>query len=61
MKAKTFLLQLPENAGYVVYDSTGMAVLNSVNSKPESFPLGAGCYILFMGDAGARFKVEIKD
>ncbi|GAA6428235.1 serine hydrolase domain-containing protein [Dielma fastidiosa] len=60
-EGKNISITVPENAGYVVYDSTGIAVLNSVNSKPESFPLGAGCYILFMGDAGARFKVEIKD
>lgn len=58
---KTMTIEVPENAGYVVYDSMGIAVVNHLYMKEDTFELGAGGYILFMGDAGARFKVEIKD
>lgn len=58
---KTMTITVPENAGYVVYDSSGIAVVNHLYMKEDTFELGAGGYILFMGDAGARFKVEIKD
>ena len=60
-EGKNISITVPENAGYVVYDAMGRVVLNSVKTKAETFPLGAGGYILFMGDAQARFKVEIND
>lgn len=58
---KTMTIEVPEYAGYVIYDVNGMTVANHIYMKEDTVELGAGGYILFLGDAGARFKVEIKD
>lgn len=55
---KTMRVQMPENAGFWVYDSEGTVTASSVLGDSPSVTLPEGGVIAFAGDPGARFQLR---
>lgn len=54
---KTMTVQMPENAGFWVYDAKGKIVASSVLWDDNSAELSKGGMIAFAGDPGAKFQL----
>ena len=57
---KTMAVQLPEDAGFYVYDQDFRPVASSVLWGDASAPLPEGGWVVFAGDAGARFHLSFR-
>ena len=55
---RTMAVTLPENGGFTVYDANGTAVASSAAWGDNSAVLPEGGYVVFAGDAGARFDLR---
>jgi len=56
---KTMTVDIPEGGGFGVYDAMGMPVHYSIASKDQSVLLPEGGMIVFGGNAGAVFKMNL--
>ena len=54
----TMTVQLPENAGFWVYDASGVVTASSVLWDETSAVLPEGGMVVFAGDPGARFHLR---
>ena len=59
-KNKTLKVITPKNGSVSVYDSNGNCIFNSITYNTTSVTLPAGGFVVFAGDAGAKFQVKIK-
>lgn len=57
---RTMTVQLPENAGFWVYDADGQVTASSVLWNDTSAILPEGGLLVFAGDAGARFHLSFQ-
>ena len=57
---KTMTVQVPEGAGFWVYDGSGQVVASSVLWGDTSVTLPEGGLIVFAGDPGARFHLRFQ-
>ena len=57
---KTMTVQVPENAGFWVYDAAGQVTASSVLWGDTSVTLPEGGLIAFAGDPGARFHLSFQ-
>ena len=57
---KTINIQIPENAGFWLYDSKGQVVASSVLGDAPAAELPEGGLIVFAGDPGARFELTFQ-
>ena len=55
---KTMTVQMPEDAGYWVYDSEGTVAASSVLGSGPSAKLPEGGLIVFAGDPGVKFQLS---
>ena len=55
---KTMTVQVPENAGFWVYDAAGQVTASSVLGDTGAVTLPEGGLVVFAGDAGARFHLR---
>lgn len=51
-------VQVPENAGFWVYDAAGQVTASSVLGDTGAVTLPEGGLVVFAGDAGARFHLR---
>ena len=59
LDGKTMTVQMPEGAGFVLFDAAGRTVNQSVVTGDTQFTLPGGGAIVFCGDAGDRFNLTI--
>ena len=57
---RTMTVQVPEDAGFWVYDGAGQVTASSVLWNDTSAELPAGGMIVFAGDPGARFHLSFR-
>ena len=57
---KTMTVQLPENAGFWVYDGSGQVTASSVLWGDTSAVLPQDGFVVFAGDVGARFHLSFQ-
>ena len=57
---KTINIQIPENAGFWLYDSKGQVVASNVLGDAPAAELPEGGLIVFAGDPGARFELTFQ-
>lgn len=57
---KTISVQVPQNAGFMIYDDKGVCVMNTVLMDSEKITLPEGGYLVFAGDIGAQFRIVIQ-
>lgn len=57
---KTLTVQMPEDAGFWVYDAKGNIAASSVLWDDASAKLSKGGLIVFAGDPGARFELTFQ-
>ena len=55
---KAMTVQVPENAGFWVYDAAGQVTASSVLGDTGAVTLPEGGLVVFAGDAGARFHLR---
>ena len=55
---KKLHIELPKKSGFVVYNEAGNVVTSSYLKKTKNVTLPKGGYIVFIGDAGAKFDVS---
>ena len=55
---KTMTVQLPEDAGFWVYDANGQVTASSVLGDTGAVTLPEGGLVVFAGDPGARFHLR---
>ena len=56
---KTMTVQVPEGAGFWVYDGSGQVVASSVLWGDTSVTLPEGGWMVFAGDAGSQFTIAL--
>jgi len=57
---KNAIIQVPENASFIVYDKNGVIQTNYYLAKKTKVKLPPNGLILFMGDAQSKFSITIK-
>ncbi|MFP3436057.1 hypothetical protein SB781_40530, partial [Paraburkholderia sp. SIMBA_061] len=57
---KSITVDSPENGGYAVYDEKGEMVHFSVATNQPSTQLPKNGFIVFGGDAGDVFQIQLK-
>jgi len=57
---KTMTVQMPEDAGFWVYDEKGSVTASSVLWDDESAKLSENGMVVFAGDAGAKFELTFQ-
>ena len=57
---RTMTVQVPEDAGFWVYDAAGQVAASSVLWDDTSVELPEGGMIVFAGDPGARFHLSFR-
>ena len=55
---KTMTVQVPEDAGFWVYDASGKVAASSVLGDTGAVTLPEGGMVVFAGEAGARFHLR---
>ncbi len=58
---KIMKVTLPEHGAFAVYDKNGICKTYSYVSNKKKIRLPKGGYVVFMGDANAKFTVKISD
>ena len=61
LAGKTLSVTLPETGGFTVYDANGIATASSVAYGDTSAVLPEGGWVVFAGDAGARFYLSLAE
>jgi len=56
---KTMTVDIPEGGGFAVYDAAGMLVNFSVATQDNSVVLPEGGLIVFGGNSGAKFSIQL--
>lgn len=59
-KGKTISVQVPQDAGFMVYDKKGICVMNTVLMDSEKTTLPEGGYLVFVGKIGAQFHITMQ-
>ncbi|MGL5676550.1 MAG: serine hydrolase domain-containing protein [Cellulosilyticaceae bacterium] len=60
LAGKTLQVEVPEKAGFMVYDAVGRCVFNTVVQKQTQVVLPEGGYVIFAGDPQSTFKITIQ-
>ncbi|MHA7581568.1 serine hydrolase [Chryseobacterium mucoviscidosis] len=59
-KGKVMTVKLPANAGFAVYDQTGICINHTVVSGKNEVVLPENGRIVFAGEAGSQFQISLK-